>query len=116
MSIPFTKLKAALTFTAMWLCFWAAAQNTINFESFTTSQGLSQGMVNSMLQDADGFIWIGTKEGLNRYDGCQFRVYTNDPYDPHSLGSNNIQALSEDSKGHIWVSTENAGISVYDKI
>lgn len=72
-------------------------------------------MVFDILQDQEGFIWVATKNGLNRYDGYEFRVFTNDPYNSHSLSSNTILKLFEDSKGRIWIGTENAGVNVYDK-
>lgn len=85
------------------------------FESISIAEGLSQGMVFDILQDKDGFIWVATKNGLNRYDGYRFKVFTNDPYDPHTLSSNTTLSLFEDSKGRIWIGTENGGLNVYDK-
>jgi len=77
-------------------------------------EGLSQGMVTSMCQDKDGFIWVGTLSGLNRYDGNQFKIYTNNLSDPHSLANNSIIGLLEDSKGRIWIGTPE-GIDCYDR-
>jgi signal transduction histidine kinase/DNA-binding response OmpR family regulator/ligand-binding sensor domain-containing protein len=91
------------------------AQPALGYEVISIAQGLSQGMVFATLQDQEGFIWIATKNGLNRYDGYSFKVFTNDPYNENSLSSNTITALYEDSKGHIWAGTENAGLNVYDK-
>ncbi|MFT3910275.1 MAG: ATP-binding protein [Ferruginibacter sp.] len=91
------------------------AQPGSAYETISIAQGLSQGMVFDILQDKDGFIWVATKNGLNRYDGYDFKVFTNDPYDPHTLSSNTILKLFEDSKGRIWVSTENSGVNIYDK-
>ena len=92
-----------------------AAQNLTNSQNISTAQGLSQGMVFDILQDSEGFIWVATKNGLNRYDGYGFKVFTNDPYNKHSLSSNTIVKLFEDSKGRIWAGTEDAGLNVYDK-
>src|SRR4051812_22108742 len=77
------------------------AQTTSGYETISIAQGLSQGMVFDILQDKDGFIWVATKNGLNRYDGFDFRVFTNDPYNIHTLSSNTIIKLFEDSKGRI---------------
>ncbi len=88
----------------------------LKYETLTTSDGLSQGMVFDILQDKEGFIWIATKDGLNRYDGYEFKVFSNDPYNDQSLSSNTISRLFEDSKGRIWATTENAGLNIYDKI
>jgi signal transduction histidine kinase/DNA-binding response OmpR family regulator/ligand-binding sensor domain-containing protein len=91
------------------------AQNAAGYEVISIAQGLSQGMVFDMLQDKEGFIWVATKNGLNRYDGYGFKVFTNDPYNAHTLSSNTIVKLFEDAKGRIWAGTENAGINIYDK-
>jgi signal transduction histidine kinase/DNA-binding response OmpR family regulator/ligand-binding sensor domain-containing protein len=91
------------------------AQAPLGYESISATQGLSQGMVYDILQDKEGFIWVGTKDGLNRYDGYNFKVFTNDPYNVKTLSSNSINKLFEDSKGRIWVGTENEGLNIYDK-
>lgn len=93
----------------------ASAQKENAYESISIAQGLSQGMVYDILQDKEGFIWVGTKDGLNRYDGYTFKVFTNDRSDSRSLSSNSINKLFEDSKGRIWVGTENEGLNIYDK-
>lgn len=112
------RLISLKTIYAVAIIFWglgAAAQNAPAFESISTAQGLSQGMVFDLLQDKEGFIWVATKNGLNRYDGYSFKVFTNDPYNAHSLSSNTVVKLFEDSKGRIWAGTENAGLNIYDK-
>ncbi|MEO7176211.1 MAG: two-component regulator propeller domain-containing protein, partial [Saprospiraceae bacterium] len=77
----------------------ALAQAVLGYETFATTQGLSQGMVNDMIQDKDGFIWIATKGGLNRYDGYNFKVFTTDLQDNNSISSNAVSNLLEDSNG-----------------
>ena len=112
---PFPKLNLLL---AALLTFWISgsiAQNTADYETISTAQGLSQGMVFDMLQDNEGFMWIATKNGLNRYDGYTFKVFTNDPYNSNSLSSNTIIKIFEDRKGRIWIGTENAGLNIYNK-
>jgi len=93
----------------------AFSQQINNYKSISIAQGLSQGMVFDILQDKEGFIWVATKNGLNRYYGYGFKIYTNDPYDIHSVSSNLVTELFEDSKGRIWAGTENAGLNVFDK-
>lgn len=66
------------------------------------------------LQDSDGFVWFGSKEGLYRYSGNGFKIFRNDPYDPESLSNNYIRTLFEDRNGVIWVGTEN-GLNRFDK-
>lgn len=95
-----------------WLCKPVHAQ--LNYELLTTSNGLSQGYIHDILQDREGFLWFGTKDGLNRYDGYSFKVYTYDIYNPNSISNNTVHQLFEDSKGRIWALTNN-GINIYDK-
>lgn len=84
-------------------------------ESLTIDQGLSQGMVFDILQTRDGFLWIGSKDGLNRYDGYKFRIWTNAPDDPYSISDNTITALFEDSRGWLWIGCESQGINLMDR-
>ncbi|MEO6000291.1 MAG: ATP-binding protein [Chitinophagaceae bacterium] len=93
----------------------AAAQTVSGYETISTEHGLSQGLINDMLQDKEGFIWIATKGGLNRYDGYSFKIFTTDPQDTNSISSNSVSNLLEDSKGRIWVGTYDGGVNVYDK-
>src|SRR6188474_2951080 len=96
------------------LCLSVAASGQYKYETLTTSDGLSQGYIYDILQDRDGFMWFATKDGLNRYDGYTFKVYTHDSYDPHSISNNTIYHLLEDSQGRIWVATDN-GLNLYDR-
>ena len=111
----FISFKLITTITLLWVSQLLFAQKEKAYESISIAQGLSQGMILDMLQDEDGFIWVATGGGLNRYDGYTFKVFTNDPYNKNSLSSNNIVKLLEDSKGRIWVGTQNAGVNIYDK-
>ncbi|HOZ51255.1 MAG TPA: two-component regulator propeller domain-containing protein [Chitinophagaceae bacterium] len=77
--------------------------------------GLSQGYISSIIQDKDGFMWFGTGDGLNKYDGYKVTVYRNDPKDSLSLNDNTISGLFEDDQGNIWVSTRNKGLSIFNK-
>ncbi len=83
------------------------------FRALTIEDGLSQGMVSSIIQDRAGFMWFATKDGLNRYDGYSFRVFRNDPVDSTTVRDNFIQAIHEDRAGLIWVGT-NSGLDVFD--
>ena len=75
----------------------------LRFEHVSLEQGISQSTVFCMLQDSQGFIWFGTEDGLNKYDGDTFTIYQNDPDDPNSLGSNRIQAILQDDSGALWI-------------
>jgi signal transduction histidine kinase/ligand-binding sensor domain-containing protein/DNA-binding response OmpR family regulator len=89
--------------------------NTLKFKSFAKENGLSSSNVTSVAQTPDGFLWIGTSDGLNRFDGYSFNVYRNDPHDSTSLSDNNITTIFVDSKGNLWIGTQTSGLSRYIK-
>lgn len=91
----------------------AAVNRTVYFEHLKVEDGLTQNTVTAILQDRKGFMWFGTKDGLNRYDGYQFRTFRNDPADSTSLGNNCIHSLYEDKRGDLWVGTD-TGLYLYD--
>ena len=80
---------------------------TLRFEHLGQDQGLSESTVTSILEDQKGFMWFGTYDGLNRYDGNTFSIYRNDPRDPPSLSGTRIASngLLEDHEGILWVGT-----------
>ena len=84
------------------------------YQHFTQKQGLSSNYVLSFIEDHLGFIWIGTENGLNRFDGTHFLEYRHDPEDISSLSSNWITAIFEDSRRNIWVGTRN-GLNRLDR-
>jgi len=89
------------------------AQNNLRLERISIKDGLSQADVRCMIQDDYGFLWIGTRDGLNKFDGRKFRKYLKDENDTTSLSFNQITDLELDSLGNLWIgSTE--GISYYD--
>ncbi|WP_226390318.1 two-component regulator propeller domain-containing protein [Penaeicola halotolerans] len=84
------------------------------FERIGVKNGLSQSSVLSLHQDSYGFIWIGTRDGLNLYDGYVFDVFKHEVGDSSTLGGNIIYDIAEDDRGDIWVVSEN-GLSKYDR-
>jgi len=84
------------------------------FNHFQVENGLSNNSVECSIQDDDGFLWFGTINGLNRFDGYTFRKYYHDPADSTSIGSNFIRCLYNDHHGMIWVGT-NKGVYTFDK-
>ncbi|MDQ3392818.1 MAG: SpoIIE family protein phosphatase [Bacteroidota bacterium] len=90
------------------------AQN-IKFKSISTTQGLSQSNVTSILQDSKGFMWFGTQAGLNKFDGYKFTTYINDLKNNASISSNSIRDILEDKEGNIWIATLDEGLNMYDK-
>ena len=87
----------------------------MTFTHLTTEHGLSQLDVNTIIQDKEGYLWFGTYDGLNKFDGYTFTVYKNDPSDPLSLSNNQIESLIEDDDGSIWVGTYRGGLNKFNK-
>ena len=85
------------------------------FRHYQVENGLSNNATICSLQDKKGFLWFGTKDGLNRFDGYSFKIFRNLPNDSGSIGSNFIHCLYEDPTGILWAGTENAGVNIYDK-
>jgi ligand-binding sensor domain-containing protein/signal transduction histidine kinase len=94
------------------------AQSSIKkmkFSRIDVNSGLSNSNITCMLHDSNGFMWIGTRDGLNKYDGYDFTVYRNDQEDSTSLLKDNIYFLFEDSQKKIWISTRGGGLHFYDR-
>jgi len=87
---------------------------SLQFEHLTSEQGLSQNDVNCILQDQQGFMWFGTHDGLNKYDGYNIKVYQNEPENKYSISSNLIYTLTEDQCGNIWVGTTGGGLNKFN--
>ncbi len=92
----------------------ASYSQNIRFEHLSLEEGLSQSVVNVILQDRMGFLWIGTEDGLNRYDGYGFKVYKSNDDDPNTLGDHWITSIAEDLQGYLWIGTRFGGLNRYD--
>ncbi len=92
----------------------SSAFGQFKYETLSTAQGLSQGYIWDIIQCRDGFLWMTTKAGLNRYDGYFFKVYSHDAFDPYSISDNATLYLYEDKKGRIWVGSDH-GLNIFDK-
>lgn len=106
---------AVLLLIFSWLL--AAGENrlSVEFEHLGVDQGLSHNSGLCIQQDSHGFIWIGTQNGLNRYDGYTFKKYFHEPNDSASLSDSYINSLFLDSRGDIWVGTNKGGLNRYDR-
>ena len=102
-------------FVLVFLTSTSFSQNNTSFEKFSTEQGLSQNSIMRILQDSRGFLWFGTFDGLNRYDGYQFKIFRNIPGDSTSLSNNNILSICEDNSSNIWIGTMGGGLNKYNR-
>jgi len=87
---------------------------SVDFDRLSIEQGLSQSIVEQMVQDPTGFMWFATEDGLNRFDGYTFTVYRNVPGDPSSLSHNELKAICTDRSGALWVGTFSGGLNRFD--
>ena len=92
------------------------AQNNISFNHLTVDDGLSQSSVTCIFQDKKGFIWFGTQDGLNRYDGYSLKVFKNDQEDTTSLINNFIYSIYEDTSGTLYIENQGGGFQKYDPL
>lgn len=111
--LNFTCLDKKLLFLIFFISITCNSQNYY-FENYQVEDGLSHNTITSSIQDHRGFLWFGTKDGLNRFDGYNFKVFRHKQSDKNSLGSNFIRALHE-YHNNIWVGTDN-GLYKYNEV
>lgn len=87
----------------------------VRFDRFSLEHGLSQGSVTAIVQDREGFLWFGTRDGLDRFDGYEFRIFRTDPARRETLSHSAITSLFTDSRDRLWIGTE-AGLNRYDPL
>ena len=109
------KLCVKITLAIFLLTVTVKAQytNKLHFRNISVNDGLSYPIINCILQDQNGFIWVGTGAGLNKYDSQKFKVYYADPNMPGSLSNDHINCLYEDEQQRLWVGTL-SGLNIYD--
>jgi len=92
-----------------------AQPSHLKFQHLGKSEGLTESNITCILQDSRGFMWFGTRDGLNRYDGYGFTVYRNQEGDPKSISNNFITSIIEDKKGNLWIGTWGGGLNRWDR-
>ncbi|MYN45634.1 diguanylate cyclase [Pseudoduganella sp. FT93W] len=92
---------------------WAGLRDAV-FQNYTQAQGLPNSIATAIVEDADGFLWVGTQNGLSRWDGYRFRTYQPNPAEPRSLPDNWVTALHKDGAGQLWIGTSSGGLARYD--
>ncbi|WP_342085445.1 hybrid sensor histidine kinase/response regulator transcription factor [Dyadobacter sp. OTU695] len=109
------KFWLVLTGLVGWMEGSTAQPADYQFVRYNTEKGLSHNQVNCFLKDSRGFVWIGTANGVNRFDGYSFRVFKHDPADSTSISAHQVNALFEDPQGYIWINTP-LGFDIYDPV
>ncbi len=109
-------IRVILLFIPVFLISWSniSAQVDIIFNHLTIDDGLSQSSVTCILQDNNGFLWFGTQDGLNRYDGYNFKIFKNNPGDSSSLNNNFIFSIIEDQSGVLYIETQGGDFHQYN--
>ncbi|MBL7884597.1 MAG: hypothetical protein JNL69_11045, partial [Bacteroidia bacterium] len=101
------------TLAFLFLANYSVAQE-LKFTHITSDQGLSMGVVNCVLQDSKGFMWFGTQDGLNKYDGYTITNYKHNQLDSNSISNNFIYSLYEDKSGVLWIGTNGGGLDAFN--
>lgn len=105
----------SLVFLAGILGFKELTAQNIKFKRITNDNGLSAVTTKAIFQDSEDFVWIGTQDGLNRYDGYHFKAFKNNPQSQSSISSNDINCIFEDNNGILYIGTNDGGMAVMDK-
>lgn len=105
---------ACILFILVFTTSITSQYRSLRFENITIDNGLSNNSINCILQTSDGFLWIATKDGLNRYDGQNFKIYKNNPAIKKSLPENYVMCLLESKDGTFWVGTWGGGLYKFD--
>lgn len=114
------KVKSqSISVKTLCIVYWLVASSVLSgqysnlkFENFSTEDGLSSSTCLEIFQDSEGFLWLGTIDGLNKYDGYHFTTYRPLLDSPHSISNNRIHAIVEDKQSHLWIGTSN-GLNLY---
>ncbi len=107
------RLMLTLILSLHLITIYAENENPFFFSHLDVEDGLSQVSILSIFQDSEGYIWFGTRNGANRYDGYEFKVYQNEVNNPASISDNYIRKISEDKDKNIWIGTSN-GVNCID--
>jgi ligand-binding sensor domain-containing protein/signal transduction histidine kinase len=94
--------------------FYPLPRGALRFEHLSLEEGLSHSSVTAVVQDRFGFLWFGTEDGLNRYDGYSFTIFRPAPDEPNGISDRWITALLEDRNGYLWVGTRLGGLNRYN--
>src|SRR5260370_33072480 len=106
--------KFFYSFSTLFFLLGLSSYAQLQLKVFDTESGLSSSSVSRIVQYKTGYLWIGTTNGLNRFDGYSFKVFKHNPHDDNSIAENVVTALAIDKSNRIWVGHSAAGVTCYD--
>jgi len=106
--------NALLLFLLVATALLFGQESAVRFNHLSVQDGLSSNEVNCIFKDSKGFVWFGTKDGLNKFDGSRFTVYRNDSGNTNSISDNSISSIVEDKNGGLWIGTSD-GLNKFDR-
>ena len=109
------RISCLVLLSLLLLPFGLSAGMKVKFDHLTMADGLPEDAVLTMLQDRQGLLWLGTQNGLVKYDGYTFTTYKPDPEDPYSIGGRIIMTIYEDRAGDLWIGTRRGGLNKFDR-
>lgn len=114
-TVVFLLYVSVISFTVIPHSYSQNKTNFLSFDYFSQESGLPNNQIQCIYQDQKGWIWLGTSQGLSRFDGYRFDKFVNIPDDTTSLSGNLVRAIFEDHRGNLLIGTENGGLSVFDR-
>lgn len=109
------KLYVTLFYVVLSPCILIAQQNSVQFNHLAVEDGLSQSTVQTILQDSQGYMWFGTQNGLNKYNGYDITIYNSSIEDSTSINGNDIRVLYEDNDNRLWIGSQSGGLNLYNR-
>ncbi len=116
----FNKMRCWLLLALSFMClfifnFTLIGQKNVSLSSYSINDGLSGNGITAIFQDSKGFLWVGTQDGLNMYDGYAFKVFRHNLQDSTSISGNHIQTICEDFNGDLWIGTIGDGLNKWHR-
>lgn len=109
------KRTGIFLWSCIFFCFQILNAQQLNFETLNTKQGLSSNEITCIYEDHEHFLWIGTRDGLNKFDGRIFTTFRHNPADSNSLSGNYIVSIIQDEKHIFWIATKDGGLTRYNE-
>ncbi len=109
--------KTDVIYVLLWLLLFPkpSLSQSLTFDHITIDKGLSSNTIYSIVEGHDGFLWFGSRDGLHRYDGYEFRIFKSEKENSRSLPGNNVQALFCRENGDLWIGLKGGGLAIFER-